>query len=389
MTAIRERFSDWLARHPASPLGYLAALRHGVPRSSDRAEVALAPPADLTVLIGPANHAGQAHLWARALEAADAHIGARSLAVESTFDFPADATVARRVFHNSPTWQRRQRDAARGFSHLLIESLIPPFGRLAHRDLQSQLALLPADVRVALVCHGTDVRAPTKPAESLSAAERQAARIATRHRFLLRKLELPTFVTTPDLLDDVPEAAWLPVVVDTAHWRRESRPSSGSLRVVHAPSSSAVKGTALIDPIATALHRDGVIDYQRLEGVPHDSMPAALADADVVLDQFLLGSYGVAACEAMAAGLVVVGHVSPRVRERVRSSTGRALPIVEATPATLESVLRHLADAPDERARLGTLGRAFVREIHDGRRSADILRRIWIDPELPTEGHRP
>lgn len=377
---VRERLSDWIARHPASPPGRLIALRHGFPRATDRRDVAMPPDAEMRVLIGPANHAGQATRWARALENADDGVGARSFAVESRFGYPADAVVVDRVFQNSRGWQRRQLEAARGFTHLLIESVRPPFGRLARRDLRRQLALLPDGVRVAFVCHGTDVRSNRRTSPELTPTERQTDRIAARHRTLLAELDRPTFVTTPDLLDDMPDAVWLPVVVDVEQWTGGERSAAPRLRVVHAPSKSAVKGTALIEPIVRALHEEGIIDYRPLSGVPHADMPAVLRDADVVLDQFVLGSYGVAACEAMAAGAVVVGHVTSAVRDRVQASTGRALPLMEATPQTLDGVLRRLADAGDERERLAAAGRAFVHAVHDGRLSADILIGAWIDP---------
>lgn len=377
---IRERVSDWTARHPASPPGRLVALRHGRPRASDRREIATPPDTEVRVLIGPANHAGQATRWARALENAAEALGARSLAVETRFGFSADAVVVDRVFQNSRKWQRDQLDAARGFTHLLVESVRPPFGRLERRDLRRQLALLPRDISVAFVCHGTDVRANRRPAAALTPTERQTDRIAARNRSLLAELDRPTFVTTPDLLDDVPAAVWLPVVVDVEQWEHDGRSAAARLRVVHAPSKSAVKGTALIEPIVQALHEEGVIDYRPLSGVPHADMPAVLRDADVVLDQFVLGSYGVAACEAMAAGAVVIGHVAPEVRDRVQSSTGRELPLVEATPETLEQVLRRLAEASEERSRLAEAGRVFVRAVHDGRLSANILVGAWIDP---------
>ncbi|MCK2036327.1 hypothetical protein KZC51_09270 [Microbacterium sp. SSW1-49] len=382
-TSAGERLADWIARHPASPIGRLAALRIGLPRRTDLREIATAPPTLTRVLIAPANYAGQATQWARALEQAVAHLGARSLAVESAFGFPADARVSRRVFQNSPRWQRAQSTAAEGFSHLLVESLIPPFGRLARRDLRRQLARLGTGISVAFVCHGTDVRSAGRPHEELTSAERQADRIARRNRSLLAQLSGPVFVTTPDLLDDVPDATWLPVVIDVERWRAHARTVVPGMRVVHIPSSSALKGTAMVDPVAQLLHAEGVIDYRTASGVRHDRMPGELSRADVVLDQFVLGSYGVAACEAMAAGCVVVGHVTPVVRDRVRAATGRDLPIVEATPATLSSVLRRLAADPAERARIAEAGSAFTGAVHDGRLSADILAHTWISPDSP------
>src|SRR5690606_36418085 len=138
------------------------------------------------------------------------------------------------------------------------------------------------------------------------------------------------------------------------------------LRVVHATSNPVLKGTPLIMPTLEKLAAEGVIEFRIIQGVPSAEMPALFAESDVLLDQFRLGSYGVAACESMAAGCAVVGQVSAQVREAVAAASGRELPIVEANPDTLEAVLRGLAADPEFDA-LSRTGREFVREVHDGR----------------------
>lgn len=380
-----ERASEWLATHPSSIPGRLAALRFGIPRRTDRREVSVAPHTPTRVLITPANYAGQATQWAAAVEAADPDVGVRTLAIESSFAFPSDAKVARRVFQNSASWQRAQLEASRSFTHVLVESLIPPFGRLAGRDLKTQLDLLGPSVSAAILCHGSEIRRPRPEVFPDERDYRLAERVTARNRDLLAVLRRPVFVSTPDLLEDAPNATWVPVVIDAERWSAaadtdRAETASRTLRVVHAPSSSAVKGTALIAPTMTRMHSAGTVEYVEITGVPHADMPGVYADTDVVLDQFLLGSYGAAACEAMAAGKVVVSHVDESVRERVRGVTGLELPIVEATAQSLETVLVGLAGDPVRRERLAQEGRAFVSAVHDGRFSAEALLGGWITP---------
>ncbi len=140
--------------------------------------------------------------------------------------------------------------------------------------------------------------------------------------------------------------------------------------VVHAPSKAIVKGSDLIDPVLTRLDAEGVIRYRRVHGVPAAGMPAIYREADIVLDQFRIGNYGVAACEALAAGRVVVSHVSPQVRDAVLTYSGRTLPIIESRAAGLEATLRHLIDRPEEAMAAAVSGPEFVRGLHDGGRSA-------------------
>ena len=186
----------------------------------------------------------------------------------------------------------------------------------------------------------------------------------------MRQFDGPTFVSTPELLDDVPGASWLPVVVDTSVWTPQPPPLEAAVpRLLHVPSNSALKGTAKLEAALRPLVDRVLVDYRRLEGVAPADMPSVLAEADIVLDHFVIGNYGVLACQALAQGRLVISHVDARVRDRVP----RPVPILEATPETVcevvEGVLRDRAAA---RA-LAAEGPDFVRELHDGRYSAQVL----------------
>jgi hypothetical protein len=342
------------------------------------------------MLIGPANYAGQGAQWARAVDAFVPGAAARSVAVAipGAHSFPADTVVPFSVYHHSRRWQLDERAAVvAGFDHVLVESMRRLFGSL-YPDLASELKGLRAHgISAALMAHGTDVRSPRahvarhrwSPYRDDPRSER-LQHVADSNRALAESSGLPLFVSTPDLLDDLPGATWCPVVVDRAAWDSAPPPfSRDRLPVVaHIPSSAAIKGTALIEPALRSLAATGVIDYQRLEAVPSADMPTAIGDADVVLDQFRIGSYGVAACEAMAAGRIVIGHVEPGVRERVESQTGLPLPIVEADPETLGSVLAGLVRDPDLALRIAQAGPRFIDSVHSGKRSAAILEREWL-----------
>ena len=76
--------------------------------------------------------------------------------------------------------------------------------------------------------------------------------------------------------------------------------SSAALSGSFAPSNSALKGDPSIDAQLRGLEREGLIEYRRVEGIPYSNMPQLYRTADIVLDQFRLGDYGVSACEAMA-----------------------------------------------------------------------------------------
>ncbi|WP_448711300.1 glycosyltransferase [Microbacterium profundi] len=239
---------------------------------------------------------------------------------------------------------------------------------------------------VALLWHGSDIRNPEHHARaemdspfrdgSYPEQERLRQIVAANHAFMTSS-GVPSFVSTPDLLASAPHATWLPVVVDPDRWSSTATaPPMQRTRpvVVHAPSRAGLKGSALIADTVRALDAEGIIEYRELSGVSADQMPAVYGDADIVLDQFSLGIYGVAACEALAGGRIVVSHVSDDVRKRVRAFTGRDLPILESRAADLEATLRRVISSPSDAKALAATGPEFIRAIHDGRRSSEVLR---------------
>ncbi len=343
----------------------------------------------IRLFIGPSNLAGQGWGWARSAAKLLHGVDAVSMAGPKKgrgFSFPVDLQVPFYVYRWSPSWRAAQvRSLTHEFTHVIVESARPLFGDALGRDLLGDLRVLRAhSVSVALVFHGSDIRLPSRHAahskwspfhetQSELTTVLEASVRATSER--IDGLDLPIFVSTPDLLVDIPTAEWLPVVVDPDVWRTDRAPLSGNgLPIVaHAPSGAILKGSDLIDPILTRLEEEGLLRYQRVSGVPSSEMPEVYKSADIVIDQIRLGIYGVAACEAMAAGRIVVSHVSNQVRDFVRSETGLELPIVETTPDQLEARLREIIAHPSEYLRTAAQGVDYVEEVHNGRLSAQQL----------------
>lgn len=390
----RSRHS-WPDRLNAVADGLLSRAPDRVLRGLDRAVLgggaripgpAQAPDTDIRLYVAPANFAGQGGQWARAVSRHVPGAGAVSMGFQGAgaFGFRADYPVDKDVYLYSGSWQRRQlRAVSRGFTHVLIEAERPLFGTFLGSVEREVAALARSGVRAAFVCHGTDIRLPSRHArthpfspyrDGLLAQTPELERRARENRRVLDRCGLPVFVSTPDLLLDVAQGLWLPVVVDLERWKRSNPALTGPRPVVvHIPSKAIIKGTDLVDPILTALHDDGLIDYRRVEGVPSGDMPELYGSADIVVDQFRIGSYGVAACEALASGRLVVSDVSEQVRAEVEAATGLALPIVQATAAELAEAIRRIVADPGHYRQVAEAGPRFVGEVHDGRYSARIL----------------
>lgn len=344
--------------------------------------------APVRLWVGPSNFAGQAHAWARSAQDHVEGVSARSMGVRrrERLLFPTDYEIEPHPYNRIPVWcMRQEKYLIDLYTHVLIEAGRPITGRVpAARSEAEEETLREAGLRLAHIVHGTEVRIPSVHRQStpwspyldttwdLIPTYEQNAR-ATVAR--LRRFDGPVFVSTPDLLDMLPDATWCPVVVDMQRWALEGEVMARERPVVvHAPSSQRLKGSGLIDPHMQRLHAEGIIEYRRLRDLLPTQMPEAYRDADIVLDQFALGSYGVAACEAMAAGRVVIGHNTDTVRDRVRLHMGVELPIVEADADSISDVVRELIDNRDRARAQAQEGRRFVQQVHDGRSSAEALR---------------
>lgn len=344
---------------------------------------ALAAKTELPVrlLIAPLNYAGQGREWARTV-GADVEAVCMQIDFGGEFRFTADAQVPATVYSASRRWRRQQQDALGTFTHVIIESFASPVGRGTGSAVLSDVAVLRGKgVSVALLCHGTDVRSPSAHAERHTFSPFQPGypdldyleHSVRANLRVVSEFSGPIFVSTPDLLIDVPGAQWLPVVVEPGRWKTDARVDRERPVVLHVPSVAAVKGTVHVTAAAEVLEADGLIEFRPLRGVPSAEMPSRVAEADIVVDQLLIGSYGVAACEAMAAGRVVVGNVDEQVRFAVRAATGLEVPIVQADPETILDVIRRLAADPTERARAAVAGPRFVDAVHAGRMTPDVL----------------
>lgn len=332
--------------------------------------------------IGPANSAGQGWAWAKAAERYLDGVTCEVLAVEKdTYDYPSDVVVPAADFARGREWQLAySAHVTSTWTHALLEAGRPVIGTLNGRDFSGDVEMLRASgITVGLVFHGSEIRDPRRHAAGhawspfLRSNDGLTERLQQKYDELapvVAAFDGPTFVSTPDLLDYLPDAHWLPLVVDTSIWTPKATPLERPVPViVHAPSNTALKGTQEVEAVLVPLHEKGLVEYRRIQGVPPSQVGDLLADADVVIDQLLLGGYGVLACEGAALGRVVVGHLGDRVREAIPGD----VPIIEANPDDLGTVIERILDERDAARDAAARGPEFIAAFHDGHRSAEVL----------------
>ena len=156
-------------------------------------------------------------------------------------------------------------------------------------------------------------------------------------------------------------------------------PANSCPKIVHAPSIKATKGTQFIAKAIDKLKQMGLsFEYIEIFGVSHSEAMKVYAQADIVVDQLMMGSYGAFACEAMALGKPVICYILDELLE----TYPEGFPIVNANPKTIKSVLEELIISPDKRHEIGKQSRVFAENVHDIRVVARKLLKIY-DEKLP------
>jgi glycosyltransferase involved in cell wall biosynthesis len=153
----------------------------------------------------------------------------------------------------------------------------------------------------------------------------------------------------------------VPVIVDTPNSVPCYPAEVDVPLVVHAPSDRRVKGTAFVLKAVEELRSRGVpFRFQLVENASNERVKEALAQADVLVDQLLLGICGMAGLEAMALGKPVVTYL----REDLQGMYPDGFPAVHTTKETLADVLEELLSDFPRRRELGVAGRAYVERHH-------------------------
>lgn len=158
------------------------------------------------------------------------------------------------------------------------------------------------------------------------------------------------------------------------------------VHIVHAPNHTAVKGTNFIEDAIFRLIKEGYpIQYDRLQKKTNDEVLEIIKNADIVVDQLIIGWHGIFAIEAMAFGKPVIA----RVREDLLSTYEEMgclekgeVPLIDARPTTIYDVLKNLLDHPEIWGEIGKKSRAYVEKRHSfeviGRYFDEINRNIGI-----------
>ncbi len=137
------------------------------------------------------------------------------------------------------------------------------------------------------------------------------------------------------------------------------------LRVAHAPSKRAVKGTdTVLAAVGSLRARGAPIELDLIEGVPNREARLRYATADVVVDQLRIGWYGMLAIESMALAKPVVVHLDDQAAAETEEAFGLELPLIRADERNLAEVLERLIETRESLLERGRRSREYAERVH-------------------------
>lgn len=171
------------------------------------------------------------------------------------------------------------------------------------------------------------------------------------------------FVSTPDILEWSKDSVWIPNPIDVEHFNVDSslKKESDEICIVHAPNNRTVKGTKyVIDAVEKLREKGYKISFELVENKSHDEVIYAFKKADIVVDQLLLGWYGMVSVEAMALGKPVCVFIDEKYDSYLSSDA-----LVNTSKEKLVDNLIRLVEDEKLRKDFGRKGRSYVESVHD------------------------
>lgn len=183
-------------------------------------------------------------------------------------------------------------------------------------------------------------------------------------------------VSTPDLLNWSPTAIWIPNPIsldDFSYYGVGYKNKTECVNIIHAPSNRVKKGTEHVIKAINILNNEGYnIDFTLIENMPHHKAIEFYKNADIVIDQLLIGWYGVFSTECMAYGKPVCVYIHDNLESYIPFNS-----IINTSPKNIIENLRVLIENRTLRKDVGDNGRNYVENVHDSKKIAKRLLELY------------
>ncbi len=188
----------------------------------------------------------------------------------------------------------------------------------------------------------------------------------------------------PDLLYFLPpgKSSFIPYTISSWSDLPVRPPQLGQkLRIVHAPTNREAKGSDRILASLKAIDsaHPGVIEVQLVENVSHEQALKALCEADLVVDQILVGWYGGVAVEAMKMAKPVIARLAAEDLHFIPQQMAEDVQqtIIQADPDTIDEVLLRCMGDKDLLRRRAAASLEYVHRWHDPLKVATQVKQAY------------
>ena len=167
-------------------------------------------------------------------------------------------------------------------------------------------------------------------------------------------------VSTPDLLEIVPSAKYYPVMIDANKFLSELNGADPSkkplfktkkIKILHAPSNIDLKGSAMVAEVIKKLAKaDDRIEFIYTKDLNRDTglvytvsryeLFQLYREADIVIDQMVIGWYGLQSVEALLAGCQTICYIEENLKHYLFPDC----PIICSNILELESSVKKAVD---------------------------------------------
>jgi len=127
---------------------------------------------------------------------------------------------------------------------------------------------------------------------------------------MLKNLADSFIVTTPDMLDFIPNASVLTFFIPDYSVKPLEKEPNGKLKILHVTNHPGIEGTLIIKKIIDKLIEEGYpIEFVIEKGISHKTVLDKITDFDLTIGKMKMGYYANFQVESMALGIPCITYV--------------------------------------------------------------------------------